>query len=339
MAEPPPDQAPPPRLKGERIILAAPEDPVEACLAAPAVRAFRNGHPEATIALTTPSSLAPLWDRIPEIDHVLPYSSRASANEIARTIRALGIEFNSSVAWEQSTAAKAFAKLQIGQRLGYQLPKLSPLLTDPLEFTQPFGPPEHRVRFYLGLVEKLGIEAMRSANFKPPALGPRPNSPKLAIAPGSEFGPAFRWPLDRFTEIALRARAEGWQLLVMGMDSAAPEAKALAKRLGTEARLLPDAQDLATVLHSLSGCSALLANDGVLPHLAAHLGIPAAILFGPGDPEVRRPLGRIHQLLNAHVACSPCRMSKCPLDHRCLLELTPDQVFHSLQTLLPPPPQ
>jgi len=330
-AIPIPDK-PPLHLRGGYLVIAAPEDPVEACFAAPALRGLRNARPHATIAVTTPAALAPLWEREGRYDHIIPYHERASVKDLVRALEDTGVGFESSVAWEPSAAAKAFAKLRIQQRFGYRLDKLTAHLNEPLDSTPPFGPPQHRVRHYMTLLEKLDLMAMIPANFRTPPLPPRPVIPRIAIAPGSEFGPAYRWPLDRFEQVAQLVLDTKLEVLVLGHGS--PEAAELAARLGEKASFLDHPADLAALLDALAGCTALLANDGLLPHLAAHLGLPAAVLFGPGHPDVRRPLGRIHRTLNAHVACSPCAMPKCPLDHRCLLELSANHVSTELAGLI-----
>lgn len=332
-AIPVPDK-PPLHLRGGYLVIAVPEDPVEACFAAPAIRAFRNGRPHATIAVATPASLVPLWEREERIDFIVPYAENASVKMITAALEGTNVEFESSIAWEASKVSKAFAKLKIQQRFGYRLNKLTPQLSDPLDFTQPFGPPAHRVRYYMTLVEKLGVEAMVPANFKTPPLPERPKVPTIAIAPGSEFGPAYRWPLDRFTEVANLLRNSNLDVVVLGQGAAAPEAEELAHRLGPDITYLPESQSLTPVLDTLAGCTALLANDGVLPHFAAHLGLPSTVLFGPGNNDVRRPLGRIHATLNAHSSCSPCSMAKCPLDHRCMNDLTVEQVSAELAKLI-----
>lgn len=332
-AHPVPDK-PPLHLRGGYLIIAAPADPLEACLAAPAIRALRNGRPHATIAIATPASLAPLWEREQNINHIVSYPDRASTKEIIAAIERTEVEYESSIAWDSSNAAKSFAKLRIQQRFGYRLTKLSPHLNESLEFTQPFGPPQHRVRYYMSLVDKLSVKTMLPENFQTPALPDRPSVPRIAIAPGSEFGPAYRWPQERFLEVAELLLSSKLEVVVLGHGLSAPEARELARRLGDQAILAGDSPELAPLLETLAGCTALLANDGILPHYAAHLGIPATVLFGPGNPEVLRPLGRIHRILNAHVACSPCSMAKCPLDHRCLNELSVEQVSTEVAQLV-----
>lgn len=335
-AHPVPDK-PPLHLRGGYLAVAAPEDLVETCFAVPAIRALRHGRPQSTLAVTTPASLAPIWKRVRGINHVVSYPDRAGPGAIAALLQQTGVTYESSIAWEPSNAARAMARLRIHQRFGYDHKRLTPHLNEPLEAATTLGPVEHRVRYYLKLVEKLHIEAFVPNNFRTAPLPARPTPPRLALCPGSEFGPSFRWPLDRFAEaaIALQDRHQA-ELVILSMPGQTNEANALADLLGTRASNHAGGFDLEALLDAIVHCSALLASDGILPHLAAFSGLPAAVAFGPGNPDLRRPLGRIHTILTQHPECGPCLRSKCPLDHRCMLEITVPQACEAVSAMLDP---
>ncbi|NNC90423.1 MAG: glycosyltransferase family 9 protein [Akkermansiaceae bacterium] len=336
-ANPIPDK-PPLHLKGGYLAVAPPGDLVEACLATPAVRALRNGRPNATIVLAAPESSAPLWDYLPRLNKVVTFPDKTSPSEIARRLKATGIEFESALAWGESAAARAFKALRINQRIGYDLGGLGASLTDPVEPpAPPYGPVPHRVRHYMHLLERLHIKTFVPENFVTPDLPERPERPRLAVAPGSDFGPSYRWPLERFEEVTrLVMEANAAEVVVVARPGHEREAHELAGRLGGEVDCTAGRLDLPGLLATLAQCSVVLASDGAVPHLAAHLGIPAAVIFGPGDPGVRRPLGRIHQILDAHVECSPCRLAKCPLDHRCMNDLPVATVSAALKEIMLP---
>lgn len=339
MAEMPPahpiPNKPPLHLRGGYLAVAAPEDIVDACLSVPAVRALRAGRPNATLTVTTPASLSPIWERVTGINHVVSYPDRAGAGAIAGLLEDTRLTYESSIVWEPSNAAKAMAKLKIHQRFGYNHPRLKPLLNEALDITVPLGPIAHRVRHYLLLIEKLRIEAFVPSSFRTPPLPARPHPPRIALCPGSEFGPAFQWPIERFAETAIKLQEQHQaELVILSMPGKHSEAAQLATALGERASNHAGKFSLGELLDALVHCSTLLASDGVLPHLAAFCGLPSAVAFGPGDPNFRRPLGRIHTILTQHPECGPCRRSKCPLDHRCMLEISVDQACEAVSTIL-----
>lgn len=333
-AHPIPDK-PPLHLRGGYLVIAAPEDPVEACFSVPAVRALRHGRPNATIAVTTPASLAPIWRRVSGITHVVAYPDRSSASAIVSLLNDTGVEFESSIAWEPSSAAKAFSKLRITQRFGYNNRKMLPHLNEPLEVLKPLGPVQHRVRHYLLLAKKLGIDAFQPVSFRTPPLPPRPSPPRVALVPDSGFGRAYQWPLESFASAATRLQDEHRaEIVLLSLPNREKSAKKLAAMLDGRADNHAGAFPLEELLDALSHCSILLASDGVLPHLAAFLGVPCVVAFGPGDPDARRPLGRIHTPLSAHPECGPCLQAKCPLDHRCMREISVDQACRAVSATL-----
>ena len=108
-----------------------------------------------------------------------------------------------------------------------------------------------------------------------------------------------------------------------------------SRRLDKEIKDFSEGADAAAFLETLSRCSLVVSNDGLAPHLAAHLGVPTVAIFGPGDPVAMRPLGRQHRVLSQHVDCSPCSASTCPLKHhRCLEELLVARVYEAVDSLL-----
>ena len=55
------------------------------------------------------------------------------------------------------------------------------------------------------------------------------------------------------------------------------------------------------VAEHLLQCRCYLGNDSGISHLAAMLGVPTTVLFGPSDPAIWRPLGSSVEILQARV--------------------------------------
>jgi ADP-heptose:LPS heptosyltransferase len=54
------------------------------------------------------------------------------------------------------------------------------------------------------------------------------------------------------------------------------------------------------------------------------------VLFGPGEPEWMRPMGKRHVIVRRKVECSPCHAPKCRMDLRCQHELEVAEVLRGL---------
>jgi ADP-heptose:LPS heptosyltransferase len=96
------------------------------------------------------------------------------------------------------------------------------------------------------------------------------------------------------------------------------------------AKALPEVEAVDLSLPGLEELAAhglCIAADGSVPHLAAHVGTRCVVLFGPGEPEWMRPMGKQHLIARRKAECSPCFASKCVMDLRCQKELEVGEVL------------
>jgi heptosyltransferase-3 len=114
--------------------------------------------------------------------------------------------------------------------------------------------------------------------------GPRDET--IAIHPGSG-SPRKNWPLERWIELCERLSPRlPAQLLIVGGETDAAGLAALA-RFGEIAQNLP----LPALAGRLARCRLFLGHDSGVSHLAAALGTPCLLLFGPTDPAIWAPPG------------------------------------------------
>ena len=98
--------------------------------------------------------------------------------------------------------------------------------------------------------------------------------------------------------------------------------------------------DLLTLMGVLSHCRALVANDSGALHLAAALGVPVTAIYGPTDERYSLPLSSFEspgdrvRAISHDVFCRPCGLRDCPIDHRCMKRITPEQVFEVVRAQL-----
>ncbi len=288
------------------MIVAAPERWDEACFAVPAVRALAASG--LAVGVLCAAERRGFWETLDGIA-VVDFPEKSGAKAIAA---ALDGGWEAALVWEPGAAADAFRRAAIPRRLGPAGVGLEKSLTHPL--TAAPGPLEHRVRFYLAIVEALGCAVARPEFFAPAPLSTAPDTDVVLLIPGSDFGANHEWPLDRWEEIAAALAADCIQIRTAG---GAP-ARKLAERAGVDfTELAPS----TAALEILAAHPLVVAADGSLPHLAAHAGATCVTLFGPGDPAWKRPRGTRHTVVRHHVECAPCLLPKCPLDLRCQREL------------------
>ena len=58
------------------------------------------------------------------------------------------------------------------------------------------------------------------------------------------------------------------------------------------------------------------------------------MLIGPTDPRHTAHLLERQRVLREDVACSPCGLKICPIDHRCMTRLAPERVVAAAAELL-----
>lgn len=129
----------------------------------------------------------------------------------------------------------------------------------------------------------------------------RPAAPFIAIHPGSG-SPRKNWPVENFIALA-RQLPDG----VTGRPSPRPQfilGEADADAGAVLAREMPDAEiwrqlPLPDLAARLAPASFYIGNDSGISHLAAALGVPCLVLFGPSDAALWAPRGARVTILQA----------------------------------------
>src|SRR5262249_14814885 len=81
-------------------------------------------------------------------------------------------------------------------------------------------------------------------------------------------------------------------------------------------------------------CDLLVTTDSGPRHFAHAFDRPVVTLFGPthiGWTETYPPHA-VH--LQKEAPCGPCQKRVCPLDHRCMRDLRPAEVYRAAESLL-----
>lgn len=171
------------------------------------------------------------------------------------------------------------------------------------------------------------VEAMRAA-------GLDPEKPVVGMSPGAKWE-TKRWPAERFTELARRAKAAGYQVLITGSNSEAHLGKQIVDAVPGVADLCGKIS-LGTLGGVIARCQAFIANDSGPMHMARALNVPTLTFFGSTDPGQFEFQG--HHAMYAGLDCAPCSfygLTKCPLGHfRCMLDLDVERAWSALSPLV-----
>lgn len=165
-------------------------------------------------------------------------------------------------------------------------------------------------------------------------FGLRSEQPTLALCPGAEYGPAKRWPIEHFAEVARQQLDAGWQVWVFGSEKDREVAESICDQAGRAEHPivnLAGRTSLAEAIDLMSLTDSVISNDSGLMHVAAALDKPVIALYGSSDPNFTPPLHAAAHVITLNLACSPCFERECPLGHLdCLTKIEPKQVLSHL---------
>ena len=310
----------------------------DACMAVPAVRAIRRGRADARVTILTPEKLAGFWRAVPEVDVVLSIPKSAGIPGAVRVIKHSGIRFDAAVLLPNSLRSALESWLACIPRIvGYGGHSRKWLLDQIIPPKKRITPTEHHVRHYLRIAWRLGADVA-----DPTLQDPLPGGAvaagqkvRIGICAGAEYGPAKRWPLDRFAEAIQQITAElEAEIVLFGAPGEKRMGEELSALLDGKCENLVGATSLEGLMKELRRCRILLTNDTGTMHLAALLGTPVVAIFGSTEPAWTGPLGGGHTVIREHVECSPCFLRKCPVDFRCMKAVTPEMVSETVRRAL-----
>lgn len=347
----------------------------DAVMTTPALQRLREAKPDAHVTLLTHSKLRDLWLHHPAVDSVLTFESGETVFAVANRLRSG--QFTTALVLPNSprSALEVFFA-RIPCRVGLARPWRSFFLTHRVqpragtvemhkralaeiqELNRAAPPPSreaipasaHHLHQYLHLVAALGA----NPEPVPPRLEVTPDEVAaikqrfgcstdtgglllFGLNPGAEYGPAKRWPRERFVAAAIELqRRTNCQWWIFGGKADESLASAIAAEITAAKAGPPDSvrnlagqTSLRELCAALKACAVLITNDTGPMHVAAAVGTPVVVPFGSTSPEFTGPGlpgDPRHRLIRAQVACSPCFLRECPIDFRCMNGISHEDV-------------
>lgn len=307
------------RLQPFEVILRSPNWLGDACMAFPAVRALRGSRPDLRLTVFTPAKLAELWRSLGFIDEVICKEPKDGLLAAARRITATGRRYDAGLFFTNSTRSTLeFALADIDRLVGFKGSLRSYFLGQITPEQKPGSPPEHQALKGLRMAAHCGADTESEAVFGADAVRDITTSPlHVGICAGAEYGPAKRWPLERYAETIALVSAQRsdieWQFF--GAPGEAAMGQALSAMVTAPHQNLVGKTSMMELITALQRCTLLVTNDTGTMHLAAALGVPTVSIFGSTEPILTGPLGAHHRMVRHHVPCSPCFKRECPFGH------------------------
>jgi heptosyltransferase-2 len=336
----------------------------DAVMATPALRALRRRYPDAHMLGVVKPYVAGVLEGGDWFDEVMFSGGPAWSHGLLPTAWALRQrKIDLAVLLPNSFRTALIARLAgCRRRIGFGRYGRSLLLTDVLEAKR--GPKGERIPSpvlydYNRLAEAAGCAppGRRMEQFVTPAdvraaeqvwrsSGLDTCAEVVCLNPGAAFGSAKHWPMEYFAALAGDlARRRGCGVLVL----CGPNERIVCRQIvaltrhpavvALAAEVAPARRDAPPLNLGLSKalvrrCDLLITTDSGPRHFAAAFNRPVVTLFGPTHiawTETHYSLA-IH--LQKAVPCGPCQQRVCPLDHRCMRDLSPAEVFAAAVSLL-----
>ncbi|MEO6970436.1 MAG: glycosyltransferase family 9 protein [Chthoniobacterales bacterium] len=166
----------------------------------------------------------------------------------------------------------------------------SPKITDQEHAARQLARPLERVALYLD--DPDAILRPEEARKVDPSL--------IALHPGSG-SETKNWPLERWVAVAesLLSAGPGRRLLLVGGEADTERVTRLRVLLPNERVRFAQNLSLVELAGCLQSCALFLGHDSGISHLAAAVGTPCLLLFGPTDPAIWAPANPQVRVLRA----------------------------------------
>jgi len=325
-----------------KIVVRIPNWIGDAILARPALDSLAARFPEADIAVAAAGWVRDLFGEEAGGPRLLNLNGTGSPRDMkaSQALRAegfdLGILFTNSFG-----SALQFRKAGIPERWGYGRDGRGFLLTRSVRPPDPQAEPRHQVHYYLDLLAGLGLPTIRpslrlslspaekeEAGRRLRELGAEDGRPLVVLNPGASYGPAKRWPADRFAALAgLLRRSRRARIVLTGAAEEAPLTAEIAALLDEPPIDLAGRTSLRGLLGIISRAALFVSNDSGPMHIANALRVPVVAIFGPTEPRATGPFHFPSTVLYRNPPCGPCLHRTCPFDHRCLRAIAAEDVL------------
>lgn len=319
----------------ENILVRMPNWVGDLVMATPILADLRKKFPDASITAMCRTPICELLESDPSIDEVFCFHKKKNSflrreekRDILSKIQAgkfdLGVLLTNSF-----SSAWWFWQGGVKRRIGYEGNFRKLLLTDPIE------PPNkmHQVDKYKELLKPLGIlpsktlprlfvsnEEIKESKNLLYQRGYKEGKKLVGISPFAAYGTAKEWPLNRYRALAEALVKDDLYVVFFGDKLK----KDLCLGLPENVINLAGMTSLRELACLIKGCDVFVTNDSGPMHIASALKTPLVALFGSTDDTVTGPCSG--DVINKRPSCSPCLKRECPIDFRCMMQITVEEV-------------
>jgi lipopolysaccharide heptosyltransferase II len=304
----------------------------------PAINAIKAAYPDAVIDILAEKRNSAIFRLSIHVRHVFRYDRLAELFQVLRTTYDVVIDTEQ---WHRLSAVVA-RMTRAPMLIGFGTNERARLFTHPTPYSQD----DYEIESFFRLLEPLCIEPREISRpfLAVPSeakergdtlLGELKGRTFVTIFPGASI-PERQWGADKFGKVAEMLAVLGVAVVVVGSgDDKGLGEVIVAGRAGLNLAGRTSLSETAAVIQK---SVLMLSGDSGVLHIAVGLGVPTVSLFGPGRARKWAPQGERHIVINKGLSCSPCTIfgttPPCPISAQCLNDITVDEVFNAVATLL-----
>ncbi len=323
-------------------------------MATPAVRALRQHFAASELVAVCKPYVADTLAGSPWFAHTVHFDSHGKSEQrlwaVAKQLRALNAD--TAVLFPNSLRAAVAARLGgcrtvvgfgryfrdvlLTKRLypardGKGKPRPTPVIDDYNRIVRLLGVPDpgHRMELFTTPADDATAEGTWQR------LKLHRHSQVIGLNPGGAFGSSKHWPTAHFAELARTLADRGAGVLVL----CGPSERETAKQIVTAAdrpavvSMADEPLSIGLTKAMVRRLSLLVTTDSGPRHFAAAFDVPVVSLFGPTHIGWTETYFDKAVHVQKAVPCGPCQLRVCPLDHRCMTTLTPQDVLEAMARL------
>ena len=340
----------------KRVVVRAPNWLGDAVMCVAALRELRRLLPNAHVTIVARPGTADIFGEADFVDELLIYDRRGLRSVWQQVRDWKRRRFDLALLFQNAFEAAAIAFMaRVPMRFGYRTERRGFLLTHSIPLPS-WKDERHEIFYYSNIVAELervlfsnapvesdpqfeiSISEERKQQARARLTGElqAAEKPLALLCPGSINSRAKRWPAERYAELADELIESGTNVALIGSPGELDVSQRVLALCKHSALLLTGKTSVAELAALISIADVLITNDTGPAHIGAAVGTPTLVIFGPTNPLTTKPFGAAGAIIRHPPDCAPCMLRDCPIDHRCMTAITPQEVFEQARRMMRP---
>lgn len=319
----------------------------DAILTIPVFKALKETFSDSCVLVMAEERVKSVFENNPYIDETIPFDEKKLKKSFSQKLKLIYLlrkkKIDTVFLIHRSFTRAVICRLAgIKKRIGYKRVKTGFILTKKI---LPVNKPIHRQDYYLRLFQESGVIIKdRMPEFFIPKIefekaelflkNIRGEYKYIAGINPSANWPLKRWPAENFAGLADELiKNYNCAVLFTGAQKDKEIVEKVTKNMRQKYFDLCGKTTLTELAALMRNMTFFISNDSGPAHLAAGLGAPTIVLFGPTSSEITAPKGNYVKIINKPHNCKiPCYKLDCR-DNQCMKNIKVQDVIAEIKKM------